>query len=279
MSQPSRSVTIIRNSAWLAAVAWFAAAANPLQAELIAHEGFAYTAGEDLAGQNGGLGWSGPWGTPGGWPVTIGAPGLNTTDGSAVTAPRTDTTNDPIAFYGRDLATALGTTDSTVYFAFELRPDEGYGFYGGLNLVGATGGVYAGLSGNQTTYGLEGPGEGDLTLTSVPATVDEIVFLVVRIGFQSGADTIDLFVNPGALLSTPDAMTSYDLGILDNIYLNNAGGYTTDEIRIGTTYADVMVPEPSSLSLAALGLTLVAFSARHLRRRNRSTATFAKTEA
>jgi hypothetical protein len=236
-----------------------------LRAGLIAFEGFDYTAGQDLVGQNGGIGWSQAWGSPGGWPVTIGASSLTdsgapATGGSTVTALRSQTA-DPIAFYYGDLAVSLGATEPTVYLSLELRPDDGFGFYGGLNLVGATGGIYVGRSGDQATYGLEGPNTGDLTLSSVPVVAGETVFLVVRIGFQPGADTIDLFVNPGAVLSTPDASTSYDLGILSTIYLNNAGGYTTDEIRIGTTYADVFpIPEPTSLSIATLGLVIVLFA-------------------
>lgn len=110
--------------------------------------------------------------------------------------------------------------------------------------------------------------------------VGEVVFMVARITFNSvenAADAtnpfeqMDLFVNP-ALDSTPvspTATTQVSLQSLSALRIVTGWAptrFSFDEIRLGSTYADVApVPEPSTFGLCALG-AIAAYS----RRRRRS---------
>jgi hypothetical protein len=86
-------------------------------------------------------------------------------------------------------------------------------------------------------------------------------FYVLRIDFGVGdVDTVRAYTNP--LLSgepgTPDGILTVTGLSFDRIGLANFGGGTgafeVDEIRVGTDYASVAVPEPSTLVLLATGL-------------------------
>src|SRR5262249_40433311 len=96
-----------------------------------------------------------------------------------------------VSFFVRNTATTYGADNTTEYFSFLLRPDAGFGFYGGINL----GNLFVGRSGDQADYGLEGP-TNDLSLSTVPVVVDTTVFLVVRVDFLPGDDRISLYVDP-----------------------------------------------------------------------------------
>jgi hypothetical protein len=141
-----------------------------------------------------------------------------------------------------------------------LQPDAGAGFYGGLNF----GGVFVGLSGNQSFYGLEGP-VNDLSLSSVPAVQDQPVLLVLEADFLAGDDRLSLYVNPvagGPQPAVANAVkTDQDVGAVDSVTINNYGGFTVDEIRIGDSFAAVTptsaVPEPQSGVLVGLMLVVL----------------------
>ena len=235
-------------------------AATPVHAVSV-NEGFGYPEGSSLAGQNGGSGWAGPWSNaqtvvdvkigPG-----LSFAGLATSGGSA--------TSDPggVAFFRRQLGSTLGADNTTVFLSFLLRPDAGSGFYGGLNLEG----LFVGKSGITTSYGIEGPTD-DVSSSSTTPVTGTTAFLVLRADFLPGNDKYSLYVNPtpGAPEpSTADAVkTNFDAGLIDFVFLNNAGNWTTDEIHIGDTFAAVTVPtavpEPSTLLLLwALPVAAVA---------------------
>src|SRR5262249_7214638 len=157
-------------------------------------------------------------------------------------------------FYFRPLVDTFGVDNTTVYLSFLLRPEAGFGFYGGVNF-----GVFIGKSGITNTYGIEGP-TNDISSTSTVATAGETVLLVLRADFLPGNDRFPLYVNPtpgGAEPVTPDAIkTNVDAGTFSEIFVNNAGSYTTDELRVGDTFESVTgvaAPEPGSLVVAALG--------------------------
>jgi hypothetical protein len=232
---------------------------------LFAYEGFQYTAGSSLSGQNGGSGWAGPWFTPGGLDATITAQTLSfgklAVSGGAVTTQGFQPPNQgsSVAFWLRSLANPLGADGTTAYLSFLLQPDAGFGFYGGINF----GNVFIGRSGNQADYGLEGP-VNDLSLSNVPVVQGQTVFLVLEAQFQPGDDRLSLFVNPTPgqpQPGTPSAVkTDLDVGTVSSVVINNYGGYTTDEIRIGPTFASVTpVPEPAfGLAIAAACLCMMA---------------------
>ena len=69
------------------------------------------------------------------------------------------------------------------------------------------------------------------------------------------------------MVAVADAtLTNVDLDLITNnfLYINNPGGWTIDEIRLGSTFAEVFpsaVPLPSSPLLLAVGLISVRLRA------------------
>jgi hypothetical protein len=253
---------VLKRLLWAGALVWLCAA-GPARAELLAYEGFDYPEGIDISGRSGGSGWASAWGYGSDWPGTVAAPGLASgnlaTAGNALSTLGAAPTSGNPAFIWRDLApNSLGTPGTTLYLSFLFRPDADYGVYGGVNF----GGIFVGKSGapGSTTYGMEG-NLGDITHSPVPVVEGETVLIVLRADYREGADLLDLYVNPplSGLPAAADATKSnHDAGTWSTLVVNNAGHYTTDEIRIGTAYADVVptaaVPLPPAVLLFASGL-------------------------
>jgi hypothetical protein len=258
----------MRSSRWgFGLLLAFVCAAGIANADMLSvYDGFNYTPGLSLSGLNGGFGWSGAWGTPGGLDATLGSSSLAlgplAVSGGAVSTQGFQPPNQgsSVATWIRDLATPLGADNTTVYLSFLLQPDAGAGFYGGLNF----GGVFVGLSGNQSFYGLEGAGN-DISLSTVPAVQGQPVLLVLQADFLAGDDRLSLYVNPvagGPEPAVPNVVkTDLDVGAVDSITINNYGGFTLDEIRIGDSFAAVTptsaVPEPRSGVLVGLMLAVL----------------------
>lgn len=258
----------------------FAVAAAPLSGARAtpSYEGFSgYSAGSPIASPSpgGGYGWKGAWGG-GGLSLTATGPGLAysglaTSPGAATSGPPSTNT---VAWYYRDLDTPIGE-GSTLYVGFLLRPETGISDYGGLGLMGPADGIFAGKSGSASGgsnyYGLEGslPDGSDadtkpdplVAPTGIMACPGQTAFLVIKATMLAGADRFDLFVDPipGAAEPTPSATigTEYGIDLGSAIYLaiNNAGNWTTDEIRVGSTFASVTpAPLPATLALLLAGL-------------------------
>jgi len=234
-------------------------------------EGFDYTQGSVLGGQNGGSGFSAPWSDAQTALIERIVPGLSysglaTSPGAALSdAP----VSGQVAFYTRQLSQPLGADNTTVFLSVLLRPESGFGFYGGVNL----GGLFIGKSGITNTYGIEGP-TNDISSTSTIAAAGTTVLLVLRADFLAGNDEFSLYVNPvvgGGIPAVADATKSdLDTGAINFLFVNNAGSWTTDEIRIGDTFASVTTastPEPATLFVSLLGLAGVSLSSIRAKRR------------
>jgi hypothetical protein len=242
------------------------------RATLLAYDGFDYPAGQDLAGQSGGFGWDSIWGNNGGAFTVVSSPGLSypglgSLGNAAATAPNQGATaGDSVTTYPRVASSNIyGIPGSTVYYSFLLQPDADFGNYGGINIGG--GELFIGRSGNQSTYGIE-----DATTVapgSVPVRQGVPALLVLRADFGlTGTDTFRLYSDPtlpGLEPALDDATLTLNSTTQSNLlYLNNIGGYTTDELRIGTTYADVTaVPEP----VLALFIPVLMLASRKIGRR------------
>lgn len=239
---------------------------------LAEYEGFNYPAGSSINLQNGGSGWSGAWQTPGGLDGIINGSSLTSgnlaVSGGALTTAGSQPPNQgaSVATWVRTLGTPLGDDNTTDYLSFLLRPDAGFGFYGGLNI----GNLFVGRSGNQSFYGFEDSAN-NLSLSSVPVVAGQTVLFVVRVDFLPGDDRLSLYINPTSGLpepGVPDVLkTDLDLGTVGSLTINNYGGFSTDEIRIGSSFASVTpgaaVPEPEyGVVMVAAAVILISLRGR-----------------
>ena len=79
-------------------------------------------------------------------------------------------------------------------------------------------------------------------LSDVEPTVGKIAFLVVKLEMTDGPDRFTLFVNPVPGKAEPEngfVKEDLDLEFADRVSLYSRGAWSVDEIRIGTTWADV----------------------------------------
>ena len=256
-------------------------------AALRVHEPFNYSATEgpdlnedgrpDLKGQNGGFGFSSAWddtsGSSSGVPdydyVQAGSLVFGSIQGSVPATGnslRSYAPNGGFSNTKRDLTPISGTTGTEVWISYLVRKDAGRNPPSGddvfgLQLFSSTGaeGVGFGDMFSSGTYGIDTTeGAGDSGIAIKP--LGETVFLVLRIQFRSGADEFSLFVNPNpraTMPGGPNAMvTGPDLPNISRLVIEAQGEssvqWSLDEIRMGDSYVCV-VPEPSSLLLAALG--------------------------
>ena len=255
------------------------------RADLTAYDSFSYTPGTALAGQNGGTGFSGAWA-----PGSLSSDGSNsyytqgtslggsTSAGGRVASLANYSLGNQLS---RTLSQSLGGTDQTVYISVLLRPDgtlnEGSsgGFFG-LNLNASTttastdNDVFIGKT-SGSNYGIEDRGGNNSHLTSTAAAIGVSTLLVVRADLAAnGNDKFTLYVNPTATSQGP-ATVKYDsnVGTISSLSIYGTGAFSLDELRIGTTLADVVpagttigaVPEPASiamLSIAGLGVAALA---------------------
>ena len=257
------------------------AAAPVARADTVAYEGFDYAEGADLSGQTGGSGFSTAWTATGG--DTAGAGSLAFTDalGNALLtsgnrglytgAAGTSSTS-------RDLPAVRGADDTTTWISFlgqrlGERSGDPATFFRAANislfnstLAASQEQLAIGEATNRAedTWSLVPDGSGANTRASA-TPFDQLSLVVVRIDHLPGADTAYLFLNPnlggdGPDISLAEATATGDFSF--NRIRPFAGNpnanppsphaeFQIDELRVGTTYADVtpVVPEPAALAL------------------------------
>jgi hypothetical protein len=268
------------------------AMSTSVQATLLVHEPFDYPVGA-LAGQNGGTGWgTNAWQTGAGGNVVAGSLGYGSLQTSGNSMVITATTGALGSTY-RTLNTAYGA--GTYYVSFigqRLSPhptlDENTIRASGFQLHAGTGtggderigaGKVTTASPNQT-YNWSMFSDGSTSLVENSTTpITDLAFIVWELvvadstdgqGPGVSSDIARMWVNPSLSgpLGTPDAeMTQAEGNNHDYIFQKvrlfagngNAQGpyasFAIDEIRIGTTLADVMpVPEPGTVLLSMIAL-------------------------
>jgi hypothetical protein len=281
----------------LAALTFFLAISSGARGQIIAYEGFAYTVGQSLAGQNGGSGFAAPW--------TVGAGTATVRSGSLVPAapstPLAETGNsvgvsaDAVTNVGdavRTLATPIvgtpgttawvsvvmkgtGTTPLTSQGALVVSNGAGVGF---SITTGATGGglpPFNPPANANWSLGDAGTGAAEAS-SSVSDTLQSL--LVARVNFGATNDAVDLFVNPppggsppgssNASLTLPHA-ASFSTVEIDLASVDTTSAALFDEIRLGTTFASVTpvgVPEPGTL--LTVGFAGACIAARRLKRKS-----------
>jgi hypothetical protein len=178
---------------------------------------------------------------------------------------------------------SYGTPGTTNYYSILIRPEAlvTSSNYWGLQLFANNGGsdLFIGKPGDSLDYGLEYSTNtivGTTTNTvfvdsfsSTQAASNQPVFLVTRVVFlPSGtSDQYNLYVNPTPgepEPATPNATLIGYLGTQNGVAFNSgdngSGGTQTsfDEIRIGTTFADVTPRAPHIQSIAGSSTTNIA---------------------
>jgi hypothetical protein len=228
---------------WIA-TAWLCLS-GAATAAVIASDAFNYPDGA-LSGRSGGTGWGGAWSV--GTASTSG--GVATTTGTSIF---------------RNLSTAIvPTPGQSLYLGLTLGADASLnGDYAGLSFFNAANErLFIGMSFDTNTYGINVTGSAN---TGSSTTVDTIPNrLIAQILFNTATDiTVNLYIDPVGPLGAADSTYTGAVGSgnWDNVRLSSHSNFGSvaasyDNLLIGTTLADVTVPEPSSLALA--GLALVA---------------------
>ena len=204
---------------------------------------------------NGGTGFSGPW-TQGGFNAFASgyAPGESSlcfarlqTSGGSVSGGAFSAINGAI----RSLAQPLGADNTTAYLSFLVQPQGrlGSGVFSGFFGVTLNGSLFNDLfigkpgGGAAEQYVLESRGGFGQVTSGAPTVVGRTALLVVKAEFHTGSDVFTLYVNPtpgGPEPAIGVVKADMDLGSVSKIGLYSTGAFAVDEIRIGTTFADVV---------------------------------------
>lgn len=240
------------NARTLFGTALFAAAAihSVASAQLLAYDGFGNGPRADLHGSTGGTGWAGAWSDQTWDAITSIAgpglfyPGLDLTPGAAVTEVGDGVY--PMSSYYRSIG-PLPPGTTSLYVSFLLRADAGYGIWGGLKFGTYPAAMYVGSPPGMYSYGLmmsEGLGD----ISNAPLIQGQTTFVVCKITKNAGSSiTYRLYLNPTIGQSEPSfplAMYSIGGALPTFLVMDNGGGFTTDELRVGTTWASVTPAEP-----------------------------------
>jgi hypothetical protein len=283
----SRSSEIGRNPIGLRAARLFTPLAACLFCALVsrragavpAYEGFDYPANTPGSGWTGGSGFADAWRNTTGGQIVAGS--LSDPTGTLMTSGnRVDGRRE---FLTRDTATPYGTSGTEFWVSFLMRqaPQQIPGpSFTGLTIESPNigGSYYVGKpAGGAAPDTLVIGDRSDLTYVSsgIPFEPDRTYFIVTRVQLSSvlgqSGDTATLYVNPTPGATPPTGgftFTGNYAGGRPNMVFNATPDALTsfDELRVGTSYAEVAptVPEPT----CAAGM-IVGLSALLLRRRRR----------
>lgn len=257
---------------------------STVQATQLAYEGFNYAAGSNLLGANGGTGWTNPWvysNTNSTTPATISATGL--TSGSQPVTGKAASLPGNWNGFTQQTRWFVNVPDFTVPY-----PTVGYttGTFYVSALVNISTGTTAGIQltapvinghGQFAAFGLHSDTYGVTTFASAGGDDQDGLYgkvknttymLLAKADLDSGKLWVYNITNPAlGLPANPDATSLFPFPFYGwwgtaggfagiSVYASN-GASTIDEIRVGTTLADVLpgyaVPEPASLGLLGVG--------------------------
>lgn len=232
------------------------AASGTASADLILHEPFAYPA-PDLTGNSGGTGWPAAW-TDSGNSTTVTTPGLTHRD---LVGRILDVSGNALNTADGDVLTTIssretGAFDQELWISMLIQPQNnntpffGASFYqGGLELENARFAIEHAVNKNlRLTRRAPGTPNPPAFAPAYTTTIGTSVFCVLHLVPDGGTgesplDRIDVYFNPllGQDPSAPQASLEIDGLQFDRIRIaaQNGRAVLVDEIRIGTSYADV----------------------------------------
>lgn len=280
------------NSILPVALATIALGGSPAFATLLFYEGFAagdYTEG-DLNGQptvGAGYAAGGTWNTASQF-ISGGltAPGLATTDGFRLSRSDGEVIGNFDTSAGGTFGTAgligsnglIGGTGVTASIYFSIlgnRTDTQAASFAGFNIYnGGDEGVGVGEVAGSDYSWLQGGGNGAIGSPGTPLAPGETHLFVIRLDYDAANPlSATVWLDPDTSLAegaqaagiSTDIAAAKPVDGFDSFRLRGSRVWEFDEIRIGTTWADVTpVPEPSGPLLALVG---VAGLLLHRRRR------------
>lgn len=240
------SLSLLRFSTWslAAGLSLGAAVAQP------ASESFVYPAGSQIAGQNGGTGWGGPW--TGGASTLVVSPGL-TYPGMPSLGNALGRTPGGAAF--RQLAApVVGSSGTSLVIQALIRSDAAGTLASQATLGNSSGGTF--ILGDlpqsdpqAANWGIQNAN--GRFYSNVPVAAGVTVLLVAQIDFDvSGTnDRMRLWVNPlfgQQSIATPDVdVTNANVGQFQGVFWQTQQSQVLDEIRIATT-ASSCTPPPNT---------------------------------
>ncbi len=215
------------------------------QTGLVSYDGFSGPARVDLAGATGGTGWTSSWQDAGTGIITsVGGaglvfPGLSTSPGQATTPAAVGVAYSD---YARGHAAVTG---DAMYASFLLRPEADFTNWFVLRFGAYPYQVDVGLPIGSFDYGLM-IGDAFIAASPIGAVPGQTVLLVLEVVRSPGANSTQyrLYVNPQPGQPKPQfaSAAAGRAGLMPfggGIELRGEGGYTLDEIRIGTTFESV----------------------------------------
>ena len=215
-------------------------------AALLAYEPFDHPPATELLGLTNGFGFSGAWTNAGYDPnlrpfkMESGAltyPGLAVQGTNRLSAVAVN----GVAVAGRRLAMVPGNTNGTYYLSF-LHRTEGVSNYASVVFgVGRGAELSVGKSVHQP-YSMSHRGGKGRVFSPAKWVEGRTAFIVVKMELQEGDDRITLYVDPQPGQGEPRqgvVKEDLDLQFADTIFLQSRTAWSVDEIRFGTTWADV----------------------------------------
>lgn len=214
------------------------------QPGLNSYDGFSGPPRPDLDGATGGIGWTTPWQDAGTGIITsVGGaglqfPGLVTSPGQAMTPSAGIDYSD----YARGHAAIAG---DVMYVSCLLRPEADYTNWFVLRFGAYPHHVDVGIPIGYTVYGLS-IGDALFALSPIGAVPGQTVLLVLEVTHNPDSNSTQyrLYVNPQPGHPKPQfaSASTGRAGLMPfggGIELRGQGGYTLDEVRIGTTFEAV----------------------------------------
>jgi hypothetical protein len=222
------------------------------RATLIAYEPFDYPAGELLLGKTNGFGFTNAW-SPAGFnarvpegfelrPGRLQFANLATRGTTRVAAEGVHKEYSEIYGLGRRVVTNFGISGTTFYLSYLCRVDA-EGEYTSVIIGNGDGRELSiGKSGTANDYVIAQRGGIGRIGAGIGQCVGKTVFIVVKMEFRDGMDRFTMFVNPKPGSPQPPkgiAKEDLDLEPTNMIILYSRGAWSVDELRLGTTWADV----------------------------------------